>query len=339
MNFSGWLALQEMAFVSKQPVYLDKDDIDYLKQFPLFFWARALKMRYNDFVLKALRKGPNEVSIISSNWSDVQNVSFEGDKRSKNPLGFSGPIKVGMNKVIDKLQKLGYDLSGTSSSSESSLYYKLIDIGLANVLKTKLITTISPSRLEQYKQEVSRYRAKNMQIPKSAIRILDPKPNVVFFVPNYLASNRNDPEPGKAEDMVYEKSWREFKPKIDEIIGYYVKNIVHIARNKTNALYWSSGAKDKNGRTITEQLYDHLRNNWKQIRHEEKFIRYAVNLKINTILQNGIISRRLDDFLKKSRIDLFGIIQKMKWTPLQAKAFIEKNKADPNLLIKSLKRL
>lgn len=326
-GFKNWLNLNEMAFVSKQPIYIDKYDLAYLKQFPLFFWPRALKLRYNDYLIEALRTQPKEnIGSISKNWSDVKDVNFVGDQRTRNPINFSARIIVGMPRLINKLIKLGYDLSGINSNTGESLYFNLMSPQLATQLTTKLKHTISSGNLRKYKNAVSSYRIQGRQIPKKLMSLLDPKPNIVYFVPNYRSSNRHDPEPGKVDDIPYEVSWDNMRPQIDEIIAYFVKNLVQRGRNKVNATYWSQGAKDSNGRTITQQLYDHIRNNWKQIKHDKKSIYLAVFNKVNTILQGGVLPRRIDDMLKSAGINMFDVMQRMNWTPEQVRSLINKHR-------------
>jgi len=321
-----------MAYVSKQPVYLDESDIEYLKQFPAQFWAQALKMRYNDFILNAFKRSPGEVSgAVGQGWSDIQQVHFVGDKRHINPMGFSGKIHTGITVLLQKLKRLGYDFSGVNPSASTSLYLGLMKPALANKLKAELISTISAESVQKYKKLASQYRTQGRLVPKEVVALLNPKPNIVYFVPNKLMSNRHDPEPGYSGDSYYERVWNEFKPKVNEIINYYVKNLDKVARNKTNAIYWGTGAKDEHGQTLTQQLFNYTRSNWKNIKHDEKSIKNYIILKINTILQNGIISRRLDDQLKLNGINMYDVIKKLNWSPEVAKNFIDSNKTHGNI--------
>jgi len=323
LDFKEWLLLGEMAYVSKNPIYLDKYDISYLKQFPLYFWSKALKLRYNDFLVKGIEAFKN-----SSNWSDLTSVSLSGDQRTRNPISFQGKINTGISRLIKKLSDLGYDLSGTNASG-TSLYLNLLTPEVAMRLKTMLIKTMTPENLEEYKRQSTFYRIKGKQTPKSTISLLDPKPNIVYFVPNHRMTHRDDPEPGRESDSNYESNWNYFKPKIDEIIGDFVRNLVSRSRNKLNAEYWAQGAKDSSGQTITQQLYDHVRNNWKRMPQNGKeailAIKNLVNNRINTITQGGILPRRLDSALKQLGVDFYEVYKRKGWRPLDAKAFIEKN--------------
>lgn len=341
MKFKNWLYLSEMAYLSKEPIYLDEEDIKYLKQFPIKFWTQALKLRYNDFILEALRKKePSLAGSVASDWSDIKDVNLTAPTqgRGSRMVSFDAKINTGIVRLLQKLKKLGYDFSGTNFDSKTSLYYGLLTMSNAYKLKTNLLKTVSPKNLNKYKKIAASYRDAGERVPLELLNILDIKPNVVRFTPNYLQSNRHDPEPGNEGDAYYESLWKQLLPEVNRIINNSVKNLLKFSRNKANVLYWYAGGKDSHGQTIAQQLYNYIRLNWKNLKHDNKSISMAVQNKISTITQSGVLPRRLNDKLNLEKLDVFEIMNKLKWSPFKMKEFIESS-ASFNDLVVALKKL
>jgi hypothetical protein len=196
LNFREWV-YQEMAFVSKEPVYLDETDIQYLKQFPVEYWASALQQRYGEIIFQYLQNPDSE--------SEYQTITVTG--RIDNSKSFN--VKTYVKQVIEKLKEKKYDLSGMNPLNKTSLYYSIMTMEKAKKLASQLFNTIPSQDQEIYKRiekKAFEYRKEKPDgnwekltkiYPRLDVkRYVNPKPNEVYFSPNHLMQNRNDPEPG-----------------------------------------------------------------------------------------------------------------------------------------------
>jgi len=215
LNFLQYFT--EMAMISKSEIFIDQEDIAYLKQFPLKDWVRALKMRYNDLILLSTNMGE-----LKKEWQDVQNISmtyYGSDYQMK--------VNTRMKKLIKKLKSLNYDLSGTNSQNKESLYYNPMKIELAYKLVNNLISTIQPDVLNKYKEEYKKYSSQNKSksILTKLNNMLNPEPNVVYFIPNKTKLKRNDPAPNESETIDLRRKFDQIKPAI---LAALEKNMKHM---------------------------------------------------------------------------------------------------------------
>jgi len=98
---------QEMAIegdVPKTPVLFNEDDIRYLYQFPPKFWIQALKARYNNLLLSYKERQEKGQEIPEKDGVKIQS----GNKT------YVFPVKTGMKKLIDRLEK-DFDVEGFST--------------------------------------------------------------------------------------------------------------------------------------------------------------------------------------------------------------------------------
>lgn len=335
MNFKNWLL--EMAMVSREKIFLDDDDISYLKQFPLDYWASALMLRYNDLIFKSTDNGE-----LRRDWSDIQEVSVRdgsmgGGKRQTITLP---NIDTKMTSLIQKLKNMGYDLSGTNPINKESLFYKPPSPKTTLDLTIELRSTISSDNFQKYKEEwkkfkpyihrteiVLRFKDKIHKI----IDILDPKPNVVSFSPNHLKSKRNDPEPGQDGTFESKKEFDEFRPSIIKIIDQYINQL----KNKPhpNATWWSQPDKRED---VINHFLEYIWNNWKDPKfHSLKYLNGLVQMgRGGTLLQNGLISRRKHEKLLKMGTQLNDVFKKVNprtgnaFTPNEIKSILDNTPDD-----------
>lgn len=288
LNFKQWL--NEMAMVSRQKITLDQDDINYLKQFPIGpDWTRALKLRYNDLIYQSTIQGD-----LRSDWTDQQNITLSGNRGNKKTY----TVNTGMSQLINKLKNYNFDLTGTNSTNKESLFYSPMQSTLAGKLIKNLISTIPSEEIERYKKA----ERSGQQNYKVLNQMLNPRPDVVEFSPNYLKSKRNDSEPGMENSESLRNEFVNKRKEISDIINISISHLNGM--KQPNALYWL-----QNSDKLFDGLYEYIWMNWK----DENFrditkLPKIVHLKIRGYLQQGVISRRNYEGLKKIGLNTYDLL-------------------------------
>lgn len=304
MELNFYQYFTEMAMVSKSQIYLDDEDITYLKQFPLKDWNRALKLRYNDLIFSC-----TEMGNLKEDWSDNQTISI-----SHHGIEYQLQINTRMKKLIKKLKLLNYDLTGTNNTNNESLYYKPIDITLAHKLIEKLLATMTPGSIEKYKEEYKKYfpnlKADFNSNKKMLLNLskyyLDVKPNVVYFSPNYMSHKRNDPAPNEESTTNLKRKFDEIKPAILAALDKNFSNMTKYYKN-INVLYWKSRYQE-----LITHVMDYIWNNFKDEKyHDVNYLVKAIYNLLFSKFQNGLISRRNMNSLKERGIDLYSLLSKI----------------------------
>lgn len=325
MELNFYQYFTEMAMVSKSQIYLDDEDIAYLKQFPLKDWNRALKLRYNDLIFKC-----TEMGNLKEDWSDNQTVSI-----SYHGITYQLQVNTRMISLIKKLKSLNYDLTGTNETNNESLYYKPIDITLAHKLIEKLLATMTPNFIEKYKEEYKKHFPtfkidfnSNKKILLELSYILDPKPNIVYFSPNYLIHKRNDPAPNEESTIDLKRKFDEIKPAILAALDKNFSNMTKYYKN-INVLYWKSKYPE-----LRTHVIDYIWNNFKDEKyHNIDYIFKAIYNLLLSKFQNGLISRRNMDSLKERGVDLYSLLNqinpstKKNWTLKNIQSVLNKYKS------------
>lgn len=323
-TFNEWI-LNEMAFVSRERIFLDENDIKYLLQFPLKDWTRALKIRYNDLLIKYIRNG----ELVNSPKTEIVDIQHYGDS-------YQIKIKPDLENLFKKLKSANYDFSGSNSETNQSLFYNPLNINIAYKLIRNLISTITPENLQKYKEEYSKIfkgvkinmlSRINVQNIKKLSLYLDPKPNVVYFSPNHVKNQRHDAEPSMdSETYQLKNKFNEIRPLITQQAKYSMKYITN-GYNSINVYYWNNPARFKK---LILELEDYIWLNFKQ----EKFqnptnMKSIIYNKLLAKMQNGIISRRNEESLKKLGINLKGLLQQNggNWTLKGIQQILNKTKS------------
>jgi hypothetical protein len=121
----GYVDLREMAATTtykgkeywntpKVPLFMDKEDIYYLRQFPPMFWKQALANRYNNLIIQTHQKRTAGEKVQDWQWIEV---------RRGETLRFF--IDTGANSLYDKLtQKMDVDALRKTSHEERDAYEK-----------------------------------------------------------------------------------------------------------------------------------------------------------------------------------------------------------------------
>lgn len=298
MNFKFFM---EMAAISREPLYIDKNDINYLKQFPYRMWTQALSKRYNDFIFDSLDNNGN----LKEGLKRKQVVNMVAQNRTV-------PLKVNTNMpyVFTKLKKAGFDLSGINPITRTSLYYQPLRIEKSQFLIMDLKKTISPELMAMYKE--GKIQAKD----------LDPKPDVVYWYPNYLVNARNDAELGKEDSPELNLKFQAMKSEIiaiiNKVVNYQIVNQVVSAH--PNLAYYKRPA---NLQKLKIDLIDYVWLNFKNPKFQDLERLYAIIVnKVRTFLQKGIISRKDHEGLLNQGLnvtDLYGKTNKLTNKPWTAK--------------------
>lgn len=271
LNFKEWI-IKEMASVSRQKIFLDDDDMAYLKQFPSQFWASALRQRYNELIYKALDHGQ-----LRSDWSDTQTLKVHGPGGGMDVKGREFTVNTGISKLIKRLKMMNYDFSGTNSNNSESLYYSPMSKHTAQ------------SVVKQLKQS-----AEEMKNEKGHIN-LDALQNTVSFSPNHLLSKRNDYEPGQEEHMSQRDEFDKLRPSIIKLVDMFLINLSQ--SDHINGRFWSQGEKREE---VINYFLSHIWQNWKDpVYHKIDYIKKVIFNRGRNLLQSGAMSRRTNDYLTK----------------------------------------
>lgn len=299
ISFNEWI-LNEMAVVSRERIFIDENDIKYLLQFPLKDWTRALKIRYNDLLIRYIKNG----QLINAPQTEIVEISHYG-------RNYQIKIKPDLQNLFNKLKMANYDFSGSNSETNESLFYNPMNINIAYKLIRNLISTITPENLKKYQEEYSRLflgvspnmlSKTNIKNLKSISTYLDPKPNVVYFSPNHVKNQRNDAEPSMdSETYSLKKKFNELRPLISIQAKSKMKYIID-GYNSINVYYWSNPARFKK---LILEIEEYIWLNFKQ----EKF-QNPINLpsiiynKLLSKMQNGLVSRRNEESLRSLGVNL-----------------------------------
>lgn len=290
MNFSEWLAINEMAMVSRQKLAIDENDIAYLKQFPLPAWAGALKLRYGELIFRATDHGE-----LRPDWDDVQDVTISFKDGITRTQTFR--VNTGMTNVIKKLKDNNYDLTGTNPLNRTSLFIKPMEAPVASSIIRKIISSITPEKISEYKSKYRNALATNTI--KQLNQILDPQPNIIFFSPNHNSQSRNDPEPTQPETAGLRSLFDKMKEQIYALINKKIDNLKKI--RTPNAFYWLQKRDE-----LFNMLYEKVWLNWKDERlHNPRFLSVFIQNAIRTTLQSGVVSRRNYDAMKNAGFDAY----------------------------------
>jgi hypothetical protein len=294
LNFLQYFA--EMAMISKTQIFIDQEDIAYLKQFPLKDWGRALKLRYNDLIFECTQMGE-----LKKGWNDIRTV-----KITHFTTTYEIEVDTKMKNLIYKLKSLNYDLTGTNPINNESLFYKPIASALAHKLFINLKSTISPEKLKKYifkfnkKFNLKSNFNENKNLLNELNNILDPKPNVVYFQPNYMKLKRNDPAPNEDSTFNLKNKFNQMKPAILAALGKNMRNMESSYKN-INVFYWKRRYKE-----LVTYVLDFIWNNFKEEKyHDVEYIFKAVYNLLLSKFQNGAISRRNDQSLKERGVDVY----------------------------------
>lgn len=296
LNFLQYLT--EMAMISKSQIYLDLEDIIYLEQFPLKDWPHALKLRYNDLILAC-----TEMGELKKGWQDEQVISLKYYASE-----YEMKVNTRMKNLIEKLKSLNYDLTGTNSQNNESLFYNPISLPLAYKLIKNLTSTIQPDVLNKYKIEYRKYFLGKNKIDLNSNKpilvklnsMLNPQPNVVYFMPNKMKLKRNDPVPYETETIGLKNKFNQIKPAILAALEKNMKNMESSYKN-INVFYWKRRYKE-----LVTYVLDFIWNNFKEEKyHDVKYIFKAVYNLLLSKFQNGAISRRNDQSLKERGVDVY----------------------------------
>jgi hypothetical protein len=299
ISFNEWI-LNEMAVVSRERIFIDENDIKYLLQFPLKDWTRALKIRYNDLLIRYIKNG----QLINAPQTEIVEISHYG-------RNYQIKINPYLQNLFKKLKMANYDFSGSNSETNESLFYNPMNINIAYKLIRNLVSTITPENLKKYQEEYSRLflgvspnmlSKTNIKNLKSISTYLDPKPNVVYFSPNHVKNQRNDAEPSMdSETYSLKKKFNELRPLISIQAKSKMKYIID-GYNSINVYYWSNPARFKK---LTLEIEEYIWLNFKQ----EKF-QNPINLpsiiynKLLSKMQNGLVSRRNEESLRSLGVNL-----------------------------------
>lgn len=299
ISFNEWI-LNEMAVVSRERIFLDQNDIKYLLQFPLKDWMRALKIRYNDLLIRYIKNG----QLIDSPQTEIVEISHYGGN-------YQIKIKPDLKNLFNKLKMANYDFSGSNSETNESLFYNPMNINIAYKLIRNLISTITPENLKKYQEEYSKIfttTKPNMLSRENVINLkklsmyLDPKPNVVYFSPNHVKNQRNDAEPSMdSETEILKKKFNELRPLISIQAKSKMKYLIN-GYNSVNVYYWNHPARLKK---LILEIEEYIWLNFKQ----EKFqnpnnLPFIIYNKLLSKMQNGLISRRNEESLRSLGVNL-----------------------------------
>ena len=273
----------EMAVVGKKKVPIDQDDINYLKQFPMYMpslssgrpnpaaptghvnaWVKALKLRYNDFILDSVGQDGN----LKSEWKDIKEISF---------LGKSMTIDTGMAKLIQKLKNLGFDLRGMNSQTRESLYYGLMSPIVADQTIKRLVAA-------------------------------DLKPNVVFTSPNQMQTKRDDIEPDTPKISKAKEEFNKQKPQIENEARQAFEGITKNTKNPN--IFWWRVPEHYN--QLIEKMVDKIWMVWNipGYHYPEGRKPFLTNEAVKA-MQNGLISRKRWEHLRNYKdFDLFYLLSK-----------------------------
>lgn len=300
LNFLQYLT--EMAMVSKSEIFIDQEDIAYLKQFPLKDWNRALKLRYNDLIFQC-----TEMGELKKGWNDIQVV-----KIIHYTTTYEIEVDTKMKNLIYKLKSLNYDLTGTNPINNESLFYKPMTYHLAHKIFLNLKSTIDQEKLKKY---IIQYNNKfnlhsNFNENKNLLiklnKLLDPKPNIVYFKPNHLKLKRNDPAPNEKETFALKNKFDQMKPAILAALEKNMKHMELYYKN-INVFYWKRRYKE-----LITYVLEYIWNNFKDEKyHSIDYIYKAIYNLLLSKFQNGILSRRNDNSLKERGIDVYSLLSKI----------------------------
>lgn len=238
---------------------------------------------------------------LKKGWNDIQTV-----KITHFTTTYAIEVDTKMKNLIYKLKSLNYDLTGTNPINNESLFYKPIANALAHKLFINLKSTINPEKLKKYifkfnkKFNLKSNFNENKNLLNELNNILDPKPNIVYFMPNKMKLKRNDPVPYEAETLNLKNKFDQIKPVILAALEKNMRNMESSYKN-INVFYWKRRYKE-----LVTYVLDFIWNNFKEEKyHDVKYIFKAIYNLLLSKFQNGMLSRRNDQSLKERGIDVY----------------------------------
>lgn len=270
MNFKEWL---NEAVISRQTLTLDKDDIKYLKQFPLNQWGVALKYRYNDAILNSVSHGE-----LKPEFHHIDHLDIPMKKEVKT-------VWFGLHQLFNKLKKAGYDFSGTNSINRESLFYSPMNILKAQQLASQLKNT-DPNYTEATK------KLKGRQVKYSSE--INPVPDVVKFSPNKLKTARNDAEISVPGGSALNDKFQKERPEITAEVEANMSKLLN--SRHPNAVFWRQHEKFKQ---LVEKVVNRIFMSWADMQMHDKAYRKKIILaEFRKAMQGGLITRRVYEKLK-----------------------------------------
>lgn len=311
LSFKKWM---EMAVVARQPMPIDEDDIAYLKQFPVRLWPHALKMRYNDFLFDALDADGD----LRSDWMDQQSIPVGRGFQLKHLK-----VKIGLPKVVEKLNKYGYDLRGVNKETRIFPYYTPMSDGLAQ----KLVKQLKKSDPD----------FKPLGRGKS-VDSINPQPNAVNFSPNHNETRRDDLEPTSYVGhwpLGHDKrdQFASMKKQIEAEVKTQVGELAN--HHHINAKWWM---QPDNYNELVNRIIERIWLNWNNQdlkldtpTGRKQFIHLEIYRKA---LQGGIIPhRQYDKFSKEYGFDVSNLTKTVNlatgknWTPEEIKDVVDSSQS------------
>lgn len=267
-SFKEWL---NEAVISRKPLYIDEDDIRYLKQFEANRWVQALKYRYNEAIMGAISHGE-----LKPEYKDLQEIDVPIQSHGKTT---HKRVWFGFPQLFSKLKNAGYDFSGTNDINKESLFYKPMASETAN------------SIVQQIKRTDPNYGKFSSEI--------NPQPNIIKFSPNHNLTARNDPEMSVPGGTSLNDKFKEERGEISQEVHKTLQSLM--SGNHINSLYWRD---PMNYNMLFKKVLDRIWLGWADMKmHDPKFRKRIITLEFSKAIQGGVITRRKLEKLRTS----FGI--------------------------------
>lgn len=285
------------AVIGRNTIPMDQDDVAYLSQFPKNFWIDAIKQRYNDLLLQAIQgKLSDPITVTVTTKRGPHHGSKNYFLR-----GFGRQVQVNahMNKLIEKLKNLGYDLSDPHPETGTLSNMKLMTRDQARQLMRNWVNHSQQQGMEGL------------------------APGFARFTPTKLErgiQSYDNPQDDEARNR-----WIKLEPIAEKEVKYYVNLIINRLANPDNTLhlnyyYWIERL-DELIKGALKRIQDNLANpeiNDKTVRNR------IINSYVNSMIQKGHANRRMLEKAKEHGMNIPKLI-KQGYTMFQIADAIKNN--------------